>query len=232
MDLVNIQTIMSILLLLIGIGIVVIITRMVRKPLTKMVEKMQNQEMIEPTGVEELRFVTCTYNQILKENEEAREKLSHEASHDALTGLFNRGAYDLLMESTDTKHMALILIDVDYFKQINDTYGHAIGDRVLKRVADILRNSFRSVDILCRIGGDEFAVVMTRSNKSMSQLVLNKINRANNILQHPKDDLPPVSLSVGVAFSDRDNPQGDIFHDADAALYRVKEAGRAGCVIY
>ena len=158
--------------------------------------------------------------------------MSHEASHDALTGLFNRGAYDLLMESTDKQHMALILIDIDDFKGVNDTYGHTVGDRVLKRVADLMRASFRSVDILCRIGGDEFVVVMTRVNSSMSQLVHNKIGRMNDLLQHPTDDLPPVSLSVGVAFSDREKPQGDIFQDADTALYQVKEAGRRGCKIY
>jgi diguanylate cyclase (GGDEF)-like protein len=197
-----------------------------------MVRMMQNQEMIPPTGVEELRFVTRTYNQILEENRTAREKLSHEASHDALTGLFNRGAYDLMMESVDTQHMALILIDVDCFKTVNDTYGHAVGDRVLKRVADLLKTSFRSVDVLCRIGGDEFAVIMTRANSSMSQLVLNKMNRVNDILQHPKDDLPPVSLSVGIAFSDREDPQGDIFSDADSTLYDVKKAGRKGCAVF
>ena len=136
------------------------------------------------------------------------------------------------MESADTEHLALILIDVDNFKSVNDTYGHAVGDRVLKRVAELLKASFRSVDILCRIGGDEFAVVMTRVNSSMSQLVIGKMSRINTALQHPKDDLPPVSLSVGVAFSDRENPQGDIFHDADSALYKVKEAGRKGCAIY
>ena len=107
-----------------------------------------------------------------------------------------------------------------------------MGDRVLQRVADILRHSFRSVDVLCRIGGDEFAVVMTRANSGMGPLVLNKIARANDLLQHPKDDLPPVTLSVGIAFADRENPQGDIFKDADTALYRVKEAGRNGCQIY
>ena len=164
--------------------------------------------------------------------QDAKERLSHEASHDALTGLLNRGAYDLLMKTVDTAHMALIIVDVDYFKQINDTYGHAVGDRVLKRVAEILQQNFRSVDIICRFGGDEFVVVMTRSNSSMRQLVLNKIAHANDLLQHPKDDLPPVSLSVGVAFSDRNNPSGDIFTDADTALYRVKEAGRNGCMIY
>ena len=230
--LVRILTIMTIVFLLIVLGIVTIITVLIRRPLTQMVKKMQSQEMIPPTGVEELQFVTRIYNRILTENRSAREKLSHEASHDALTGLLNRGAYDLLMESTDTEHMALILIDVDYFKSVNDTYGHAVGDRVLKRVAEILRHSFRSVDIICRIGGDEFVVVMTRANSSMRQLVMNKINRANELLQHPKDDLPPVSLSVGVAFSDRENPQGDIFKDADTALYKVKEAGRKGCCVF
>ena len=124
------------------------------------------------------------------------------------------------------------MIDVDHFKSVNDNYGHAVGDRVLKRVAEILRQSFRSVDIICRVGGDEFVVVMTRVNSSMRQLVYNKISHANDLLQHPKDDLPPVSLSVGVAFSDRSNPQGDIFKDADTALYRVKDAGRNGCAIY
>ena len=230
--LVNFQTAITIVFLMLVLAIVYLITRYVRRPLTQIVEKMQDQEMITPTGVEELRFVTRTYNRILKDNKQAREKLSHEASHDALTGLYNRGAYDLLMEDADTKHMALILIDVDYFKSVNDTYGHAVGDRVLKRVAEILRAIFRSVDILCRIGGDEFAVVMTRVDSSMRHIVLSKMMKANDLLQHPKDDLPPVSLSVGVAFADRDNPQGDIFTDADTALYRVKEAGRNGCQIY
>ena len=230
--LVWIQTAMTVLFLLTVFGVVAFISVEIRKPLTKMIEKMRGQETITPTGAEELRFVTRTYNSILQENRAARERLSHEASHDALTGLFNRGAYDLLMKSVDTSHMAMIIVDIDYFKSVNDTYGHAVGDRVLKRVAEILRNSFRSVDILCRIGGDEFVVVMTRVNSSMAQLVKSKISRANDLLQHPKDDLPPVSLSVGVAFSDRENPKGDIFTDADTALYRVKQAGRNGCAIY
>ena len=63
-------------------------------------------------------------------------------------------------------------------------------------------------------------------------LYKNKINRANDLLLHPKDDLPPVSISAGVAFSDRANPQEDIFTDADTALYRVKASGRNGCAIF
>jgi len=138
----------------------------------------------------------------------------------------------MLMESVDSLHMALILADIDYFKQINDTYGHDMGDKILKRVAEVLKQSFRSVDIICRFGGDEFVVVMTRVNSTMKDMVVRKMKQANETLKSPKDGLPPVSLSVGIAFADRENPSGDIFKDADTALYRVKEAGGNGCQVY
>ena len=230
--LIGIRVATTALLLLAVLGFVIFIDRQIRIPLNHMVESMQKQQTAKPAGVEELRFAARTYNAVLLENLASRERLSHEASHDALTGLLNRGAYELLFESVDKEHIALLLIDVDRFKQINDTYGHAVGDRVLKRVAEILRSSFRSVDIICRFGGDEFVVIMTRANSEMRQLVSNKIKNANELLMHPKDDLPPFSLSVGVAFSDRKNPKGDIFIDADAAAYRVKNAGGAGCAFH
>jgi len=229
---VHLQTILTIAFLLIVLLIVLFVSTQVRKPLSRMMELMRAQETIPLMGAEELRFVTQTYNKILNENKAAREKLSHEASHDKLTGLFNRGAYEMLIKSVDTTHIALILVDVDYFKSVNDTYGHDVGDKVLKRVAEILKRSFRTVDIICRIGGDEFVVIMTRADSSMRDLVMRKIECANETLQNPKDELPPVSLSVGVAFADRENPRGDIFKDADTALYRVKEGGRCGCQIF
>ena len=136
------------------------------------------------------------------------------------------------MERADLEHIGLIIIDVDEFKNVNDTYGHDVGDRLLKQVAEILTQSFRSVDAICRLGGDEFVVVMTRANSSMRQLVINKIAKANHILQNPRGGLPKASLSVGVAFSDRENPQGDIFKDADTALYHVKQSGRCGCEVF
>ena len=220
--LVRIQTIVTVVFLLIIVGFVAVIRWQVLKPLTHMVEKMKDQETMEPVGAEELRFVAQTYNDFIQ----------NKFFRDPLTGLNNRRSFDVLMQNVDTDHMAYLVIDVDNFKTINDKYGHSMGDRVLRRVAEVLKNSFRSVDIICRFGGDEFIVVMTRSNSTMQQLVRSKISRANDILMHPKDDLPPVSLSVGVAFSDRKNPQNNIFDDADAALYRVKEGGRKGCAIF
>ena len=228
----RVQTVFLALLALAIVAEVVFITTQVRIPLAAIVEQMRRQEPAEVSGAKELRFVSQTYNEILEENRRSHSQLTYEASHDPLTGLYNRSAYDLFMERADKDHLGLLIVDVDEFKSINDTYGHDVGDRVLKRVAEILTQSFRSVDAVCRLGGDEFIVAMTRANSSMGQLVVGKIAGANALLQHPRDGLPAVSLSVGVAFSDRPEPQGDLFKDADTALYQVKKAGRCGCAVF
>ena len=79
----------------------------------------------------------------------------------------------------------------DGFKSFNDTYGHETGDKVLTKVAYTLRGRFRSDDFICRIGGDEFAVIMTNASSSLRNMVEDKIQMANEILQSPKDGLPP-----------------------------------------
>ena len=230
--LLNLQTTLTILLALAVLAEVIFVTRGVRVPLTRMVKHMRAQQPIPPNGVEELRFVTQTYNEILKENHRKQEQLSYEALHDVLTGLYNRSAYEMFINNIDKSHIALLIIDVDKFKSVNDTYGHDMGDRVLKRVSELLMANFRSVDIVCRLGGDEFVVIMTRVNSSLNQLVISKIEHMNQLLQNPQDDLPPVSLSVGAAFSDRRGGTDNIFKDADTALYRIKNGARGGCAIY
>ncbi len=226
------QILFTIIFLAIVILLLIFIDKYMCRPLAKMVELMRTKQTVPSAGSEELQFVSLTYNTILQEIRQTQDRLSHAASHDQLTGLFNRGAYEMMIKTVDTSHMALILVDVDRFKKVNETRGHEMGDKVLKRVAEILKNSFRSVDVISRIGGDEFVVIMTRANSTMRELVINKIKRANEMLQNPKDDLPPVSISVGVAFSDREKPQGDIFQDADTALQRVKKSGRADCEVF
>ena len=227
-----IQTILTVLMLAVVLVMVVFISVQVRKPLTHMVRLMKAKQTVPPAGAEELRFVTRTYNEIFEEHQKTTERLTYEAMHDGLTGLLNRNAYELLYRDTDLDHAALLIADVDDFKGVNDRYGHDVGDKILKRVADVLQHSFRSVDQIYRIGGDEFVVIMTRANSTMRQLVLDKINQANRVLQQGTEDIPPASLSVGVAFCDRENPQGDLLKDADTALYRVKQSGRCGCAIF
>ena len=227
-----VQTILILLLIITVLAEVVFITMQVRAPLSRLVSQMRLQKPATPDGAAELRFVSQTYNDILEENLKSRKQLSYEATHDPLTGLLNRSAYEFFLENVDHDHIALLIIDIDEFKSVNDTYGHDVGDLILKKVADILTQSFRSVDCVCRLGGDEFCVIMTRASSSMRQLVINKITRANDLLQHPKDGLPKVSLSAGVAFSDRENPIGDIFKDADTALYTVKKSKKGGCAVF
>lgn len=126
----------------------------------------------------------------------------------------------------------LILVDVDVFKAVNDTFGHGIGDQILRKVASVLKKQFRNIDYVCRIGGDEFAVIMVNSASDKRCTIKKKIEEANEELSNPTDSLPAVSLSVGVAFSDRKNPNGSISNDADTALYYIKEHGRHNCGFY
>lgn len=228
----TLQTALILALLCAVLLAVIFIHLRVTRPLSDMVRHMRQDSTVPSSGVSELRFVTETYNEILEENHRVRRHLTYEASHDALTGLYNRSAYEMFTQSIDQDHIALLLVDVDKFKTFNDQYGHDVGDRVLIRVADTLKRNFRSVDIVCRIGGDEFVIIMRRVDSSMADLIVEKVDYVNGLLNNPEDDLPPISLSVGIAFSDRPNPVGDIFKDADTALYRVKENGRNGCAVF
>ena len=163
-----------------------------------------------------------------------REKLYEMAYQDALTNLKNRAWCEKIMQEYEDSHnpVSIINIDLNYFKHVNDTYGHAIGDVILKKVADYLKAAFRNNDYVCRIGGDEFAGLMVEMTTDLQYTIKNKIDSVNQQLSSPEKGIPKVSLSAGIAFSDRENPGENIFEDADKALYKVKENGRNGCGFY
>lgn len=92
--------------------------------------------------------------------------------------------------------------------------------------------SFRSIDYVCRIGGDEFSVIMVDVTSSLKYTIEDKIKYVSEELAKAESEVPAVTLSIGVAFSDRENPGESIFKDADKALYHVKENGRNGCAFY
>lgn len=160
------------------------------------------------------------------------EQFAYEALHDPLTGLFNHSAYKILLKDADQRNIALLLANVEGYDELLSRDGEAVADRVVELVADTLRHNFRSVDFICRIGPDEFAVIMTRVNSAMKSLISDKVERINAMLKEHQGDLPPVELSIGVAFADRENPQGDIFHDADIALTRMKNIKKGGWAVY
>ena len=211
-----------------------IMRRLVVKPLACFEKSIEKGEKLPLMGAFELQDLADLYNKIFQENEETQMLIRHQAEHDALTDLLNRGSFEKILRiyETGTAPFALILVDVDTFKSVNDTYGHAVGDAILKQVSNCLKKAFRSIDYVCRIGGDEFAVVMVEMTSDLQYTIEDKIAAANERLKAGENGLPPVSLSVGAAFSDRKNPGESIFKDADKALYYVKEHGRCGCKIY
>ncbi len=160
--------------------------------------------------------------------------MKEQAEHDPMTGVLNRRGFDQILNSMekDRRDFALILVDIDNFKGINDTYGHEVGDVILKRVSRFLAEGFRSIDHVCRIGGDEFAVIMLDVTSDLGYTIEDKISEINRQLAIHEANVPAVSLSVGAAFMDRKNPGESLFKDADLALYYVKKHGRNGCHIY
>lgn len=223
-----------VILVVLIFAICIMVRRIIVKPLNSYNESIRKNELLPVTGAAELQNLAETYNKVFQENEEIQKLIRHQAEHDALTEALNRGSFEKILQVYDTEdsNFALILIDVDSFKSVNDTYGHAAGDEILKKVTTLLKKAFRSIDYVCRIGGDEFAIIMVEMTSDLRYTIEEKIEEVNAELAKADEGLPAVSLSVGVAFADRENPGENIFKDADKALYHVKENGKSGCWFY
>ncbi|MDO4806985.1 MAG: GGDEF domain-containing protein, partial [Coriobacteriales bacterium] len=192
---------------------------------------IRDDEPLVPGGAKELRTLTDAYNYMYEKNHTKTASLQYEAHNDALTGLLNRGAYDELI-FLHKRNSALILVDVDNFKQFNDEFGHEMGDAVLVEVAATLYASFRSSDYICRIGGDEFAVIMTNAHPELQEVIGHKIEKVAAFLRDTSNGLPSVSISVGIAFGDASSTDDGLFKQADEALYETKRRGRDGYTFF
>lgn len=201
------------------------------KPLLDAVTYVEKDQPLPSEGAREFRFMAKAYNVMHQMNLEQKRELAYEANHDKLTGVYNRNGYDSILRSVDWENSALVLFDLDQFKPVNDTYGHKMGDRVLQRAAGAIQNAFRGQDYVCRIGGDEFAVIMVRVNIDSAQRIAEKVDRINAELRQPKEDIPGIHISCGVAYGALIHDIDKLFHDADAALYRVKRNGGGGCEV-
>ena len=211
-----------------------LVRKLIVVPLQSYNRSIKLGEIFPVIGAEELQNLAVTYNQVYRENQETQMLIRHQAEHDPLTDLLNRGAFERILNLYETgdRPFAMIIIDVDVFKSVNDSFGHPTGDAILKKVARLLKTTFRSIDHICRIGGDEFAVVMVEMTSDLQYTITEKIDAINQALSEPDDGLPAVSISVGVAFTDRQEPGPSIFKDADTALYHQKEHGKHGCSFY
>lgn len=226
-------TLLSVLLINMALLVVAGVTNylLIMRPMRSHAKNIMENEPLDVRGSAEVRNVAEAYNRLYSENLRRTMLLKHQAETDPLTGLLNRGSFDRLLVHR-SPDIVLMMIDVDLFKQINDSYGHEIGDKVLRRVADVLVKAFRNTDYVCRVGGDEFAVILTEMQLEMRTVVSSKLEAILATLSEPIDDMPAVTLSIGVAFS-ATLPEGEsIYHAADKALYAAKHRGRKQYVFY
>ena len=192
---------------------------------------IKNNQMLPLRGAAEYVYLAETYNKMLSETKKHHEELSYEATHDELTGLYNRKMFDAMRDEIEDNEIAMLIIDLDNFKYVNDHFGHDTGDKVLQKVADALSSTFRFEDLVCRVGGDEFVVVMINMKKEMLPIIEEKIQLVQEKLAI-KDDLPKITISIGVAFNTDREEFDKLYKNADAALYETKNGGKDGFSVY
>lgn len=170
----------------------------------------------------------------LSQERKYTEKLAEMANHDALTNVHNRHYFNQELEKEIAKSrrykidLSLLMIDIDHFKKVNDTYGHQVGDQVLKTLASICKQVLRDVDIVVRFGGEEFIVILPSTNISGALLTAERIRQAVEAETFTYDDVNlKCTVSVGVtSYDNADWTDKDLIKAADIALYEAKQNGR------
>lgn len=168
---------------------------------------------------------------------ESAEESRDLALKDALTGIWNRQALNEDLEKEYVrwqryqKPLSLVIWDIDLFKRVNDEYGHAAGDKVLKTIASIFMQATRDADFIARFGGEEFVGVFPETRLEDALILANKIrDKVANSKFHYENKPVPITASAGLATFRPNDTIEDVFKRADAALYRAKEAGRNRCI--
>ena len=201
-------------------------------PVLNAVDHIKADSTIPESGANEFRYLARAYNKMYASYKKSLERLNFKASHDELTGAYNRAGYDLLVSSIDLSDTYMMLFDVDNFKSINDTYGHETGDKVLVKLVQVMKKNFRNDDYICRIGGDEFVVLMPHSTEIDEKRVAQKIEDINRQLSEMDDGLPAASISVGIVRGSEASDAETLFEKSDEAMYHSKQIGKNTYTFY
>lgn len=230
----DLRMVRVIILLLVAtiLSMVWLTARLGINPVLRAVDRIKADSPIPEVGANEFRYLAQEYNKMYTAYKSSIERLNFKASHDALTGVYNRAGYELLLSSVDLSNTYMLLFDVDDFKSVNDTCGHEVGDQALIKLASVLKSNFRSDDHICRIGGDEFVVFMVHANGLQQELISTKIDRINDQLKHSDEKVPNFSVSVGVAYGADADDAESLFERADEAMYQSKKDGKQTYTFY
>lgn len=167
----------------------------------------------------EVVWVICISKEITERKRMERDLL-HLSTHDLLTGLYNRNFYEVEMERIEHSRLypvSIVVADMDNLKAVNDREGHNAGDCLIRKVADILRQSFRAEDIIARIGGDEFAVLLPQTHETDARAIVDRL-----VQKLALDRVQPLRLSIGLASSEAGQVLQDVMRLADDRMYQEK----------
>lgn len=166
------------------------------------------------------------------QNAQHVERVRQLAYLDGLTGIFNRRFFELrIIEEIERAKrfgagMAMIMVDIDQFKRLNDEFGHLLGDEVLRQVASIFSQNLRKIDVVCRCGGEEFVILLSQTNAEHALRVAEKLRRIVETWQFP-GVARPVTISAGVStYPEYGQTRDELMQAADAGMYAAKQAGR------
>ncbi|WP_338558882.1 diguanylate cyclase [Erwinia sp. E_sp_B04_7] len=196
-------------------------------------------QRVPSSPIAELNKLSGDFNSLMEELAEwqhhlqrENDSLAHQALHDALTGLPNRKAFELELDKLlgnllTAGQVAVLFIDGDRFKAVNDTYGHAAGDNVLMQTAQRLRERLRKEDLVARLGGDEFAVLLSgiENGEQAAKVAENVIEAMREPIVLENGKMVAQSLSIGVALAKNHSSGEAMIAQADAAMYHIKELG-------
>ena len=201
-----------------------------QKPTTERPDQMQVISQFATTVAEAMALALA--------NLKLRETLRNQAIRDALTGLFNRRYLEETMERELSRNkrqgtpLGVIMLDLDHFKEYNDTYGHNFGDELLVALGQLIQDQVRREDIACRFGGEEFLLMMPGAPLEVTLQRAQELNQAVKQLHTSSSSLKPITISAGVAiYPNNGSTAKDVIRAADAALYRAKAEGRDRVVV-
>lgn len=227
-------TLLCISQILIFIVIVVVFTlniNVIINPINSYMKAIKENTRLTEKGSYELRCLARIYNNYFDHKAATERRLKKNAETDSLTGIMNRHAFEQICSTfKDPQNLIFLIVDVDDFKHINDTYGHTSGDKILKIISKKLVDAFRTTDYVARIGGDEFAVLITAFHGNANFTIRNKIKRLNRELSSI-EDFGRISISVGASVSTNGFSK-DMVKKADIALYKTKNEGKCGFNLY